>query len=92
MLVLGTFVLVCIAVPVMIPVFVPLVFLFYYIRSRYIVASRGCKRWEAVSRSPVYAFFTQSIKGLPTIRAFSAGNRFDREFLDLLSLNNSWCQ
>ena len=41
-------------------------------RTRYIVASRECKRWEAVSRSPIYAFFSQSMKGLATIRAFSA--------------------
>ena len=109
-------------------VFLPLIVLFYFVRTRYIVCSREVKRWEAVSRSPVYAFFAQSIKGLPTIRSFGAtevlGNkgpaghpfghtfmnllpllssplspptspppvqRFHREFLTLLSLNNSWC-
>ncbi len=41
-------------------------------RTRYIVASRECKRWEAVTRSPIFAYFSQSMKGLATIRAFSA--------------------
>jgi ABC-type multidrug transport system fused ATPase/permease subunit len=147
LLVLGAFVLVTIALPVILPVFVPLLILFYYVRTRYIVASREVKRWEAVSRSPVYAFFAQvgdpphkrtqeaafcrpvpprvtrahayaadmraatartnhqtcsnhhtlractpqSIKGLPTIRAYGAGPRFHAQFLDLLSLNGAWC-
>ncbi|GAX82138.1 hypothetical protein CEUSTIGMA_g9566.t1 [Chlamydomonas eustigma] len=91
MVVLGAFLLVCIAVPVILPVFLPLILLFYYVRGRYIVASRECKRWEAVTRSPLYAFFTQSIKGLPTIRAYGAGKRFDMDFLGLLSVNNAWC-
>jgi hypothetical protein len=59
--------------PVFSTVFLPLIGLFYFVRTRYNVAARECKRWEAVSRSPVYAFFTQSIKGLPTIRAYGEG-------------------
>ena len=54
-------------------VFLPLFAVVYYVRTRYIVCSRECKRWEAVTRSPVYAFFAQSIKGLPTIRSYGAG-------------------
>lgn len=52
---LGAFVLVAIAVPVVLPVFVPLLMGFYMVRARYVVTSREVKRLEAVTRSPVYA-------------------------------------
>lgn len=75
-LVLGAFVLVSIAVPVILPVFVPLALIFYWVRARYIAASRDIKRFEAVTRSPVYATFGAALKGLPTIRAYNAAARF----------------
>ena len=53
-------------------------------------SSREVKRLEAVTRSPVYAMFSASIKGLPTIRAFGATKRFRQTFLDALDLNGSW--
>ena len=68
-------------------VFLPLLVLFYYVRTRYIVCSRECKRWEAVSRSPVYAFFAQSIKGLPTIRSYGAGKASGAREVDFLCFN-----
>ena len=73
-----------------IPCYLPLVYAFYVVRSRYIVASRNSKRFEATTRSPVFAFFGQSIKGLPTIRAYSAIERFQQEFLSLLSSSGAW--
>ena len=53
-------------------------------------SSREVKRLEAVTRSPVYAMFSASIKGLPTIRAFGATERFRKMFLDALDINGSW--
>lgn len=53
-------------------------------------SSREVKRLEAVTRSPVYAMFSASIKGLPTIRAFGATKRFRKMFLDALDINGSW--
>ena len=38
--------------------------------------SRQIKRLESVSRSPIYAFFGESLNGVSTIRAFQAENRF----------------
>lgn len=73
---LGAFVLVSIAVPIVLPVFLPLGVLFAYIRNRYISTSREVKRLEAVTRSPVYAAFSATLKGLPTIRAYCAEDRW----------------
>lgn len=49
-LVLSALVLVSIAVPIILPVFLPLAAAFYVLRARYLRASREVKRWEAVTR------------------------------------------
>ncbi len=49
-LVLSAVVLVSIAVPFILPVFVPLAVAFVWLRNRYLGASREIKRWEATSR------------------------------------------
>jgi ATP-binding cassette subfamily C (CFTR/MRP) protein 4 len=54
------------------------------------VTSREVKRLEAITRSPVYASFSATLKGLPTIRAYGAQHRFHDSFLSLLTLNGSW--
>lgn len=68
-MVCGALVLVAVAVPVVLPVFVPLLVAFFMIRRRYIVTSREVKRLEAVTRSPVYASFSATLK----VRAAAAG-------------------
>lgn len=88
--VLGAMILISIANPAVIPVFVPLAFVFWKVRAYYLASSREVKRWEAVSRSPVYAAFSATIKGLPTIRAFRAAPRFRATFLRALNVNGSW--
>lgn len=89
-MVLGVIVLISIAVPVILPVFVPLMMAFYYYRQYYVMTSREVKRWDAVSRSPVYASFSATLKGLPTIRAYSGQQRFQETFLSHMSLNGTW--
>ena len=38
----------------------------------------------------MFAFFSASLKGLPTIRAFSSHERFHDDFLRHLSANGDW--
>jgi ABC-type multidrug transport system fused ATPase/permease subunit len=87
---LGAMIVIAIANPTVIPIFLPLVAMFMYYRGYYLTSSREVKRFEAVTRSPVYAAFSATIKGLPTIRAFRASGRFRKEFLDALNVNGSW--
>jgi ABC-type multidrug transport system fused ATPase/permease subunit len=88
--VLGAVVLISIANPTIIPVFLPLAWTFLRVRSYYLSSSRETKRLEAVTRSPVYASFSATIKGMPTIRAYGIAPRFRRDFLAMLNLNGSW--
>lgn len=42
-----------------------------YFRRYYLATSRELKRLNAVSRSPIFAWFSESLAGLSTIRAFN---------------------
>lgn len=63
-LVLSAFVLVSIAVPVILPVFVPLAAAFVWLRARYLRASREVKRWEAVTRCVGCAGVCRGVHGI----------------------------
>lgn len=90
MMVFGALVLLCVVVPVILPIFVPLIGIFVLIQRRYLRTSRELKRFEAVTRSPLYQNFNNVLKGLTVIRAFRAQAKFRGEFLTLLSNNISW--
>ena len=90
MMVVGALILLCVVVPVILPIFVPLIAVFVFIQRRYLRTSRELKRFEAVTRSPVYQNFSNILKGLTVIRVFKTQDVFRRSFLDLLTVNISW--
>lgn len=90
MMVVGALVLLCVVVPVILPIFVPLIAAFIFIQRRYLRTSRELKRFEAVTRSPVYSQFTNILNGLTVIRVFRTQETFRRSFLELLTINLSW--
>lgn len=47
-----------------------------YIQRYYIATSREVKRWDSVLRSPIYSFFTETLDGATTIRAYGVADRF----------------
>jgi len=49
--------------------------------------SRETKRLESISRSPVYAHFSESLGGLATIRAYGQSQRFIKDFLRKVDQN-----
>jgi ABC-type multidrug transport system fused ATPase/permease subunit len=53
---------------------------FKYIRQCFLLTSRETKRLEAVARSPVYAFLSETLEGLASIRAFRAAASFEKIF------------
>lgn len=88
--VIGALVVVAIASPWILILLAPLIALFLWVRGWYIVASREIKRFEATTRSPVFAMFSAILKGLSTIRAYKAEERYMGEFESLITLNGSW--
>jgi ATP-binding cassette, subfamily C (CFTR/MRP), member 1 len=58
----------------------PLGYFYITILNYFRNVSRETKRLESLSRSPVYAHFSETLGGLTTIRAYGEGTRFQREF------------
>ncbi|ESQ55603.1 hypothetical protein EUTSA_v10024220mg [Eutrema salsugineum] len=63
---------------------------FWYIYSKlqlfYRSTSRELRRLDSVSRSPIYASFTETLDGSSTIRAFKSEEHFVSRFIDHLTL------
>ncbi|KAK2579439.1 hypothetical protein KPH14_002650 [Odynerus spinipes] len=86
---LGIIVVVAIANPwLMIPT-VLIGFVFYYLRVIYLATSRSVKRLEGITRSPVFGHLNATLQGLPTIRAFEAGEILIKEFDNHQDLHSS---
>jgi ATP-binding cassette subfamily C (CFTR/MRP) protein 10 len=74
--ILGTLVVLCYSTPLIIVVYLPIGALYYWVQKYYRQTSRELKRLDSISRSPIYAHFSESINGVSVIRAFSAERRF----------------
>lgn len=60
--------------------FFPLAFVYLKILNYFRDVSRETKRLESLSRSPVYAHFSETLGGLSTIRAYNETSTFIEEF------------
>ncbi|KAI8103833.1 hypothetical protein M9435_006360 [Picochlorum sp. BPE23] len=90
MMVFGALILLCVVIPVILPIFVPLILIFMYVQRRYLLTSREVKRFEAVSRSPLYQQLSNVLRGLVVIRVYDAEETFKTNFLSLLTENIGW--
>ncbi|CAG2165318.1 unnamed protein product [Oppiella nova] len=62
---------------------IPAVFIFCMvavIRGIYIKSARDIKRFEGLTRSPVYSHVSTTISGLASVRAYGAQEAFERQF------------
>ncbi|KAA8491694.1 Multidrug resistance-associated protein 1 [Porphyridium purpureum] len=55
---------------------IPLGFLYVYVSGFYLMSSREIKRIESIAKSPLLAYFGESINGATTIRAFGMTREF----------------
>ena len=89
-MIVGTFVLVCVALPYMTIFFAGAAWVAWRIRQRYLLSSREVKRLDGITRSPVYAMLSSNIKGLSTIRAFKGGADFQQRYQEAIDWNGTW--
>lgn len=68
------------ALPWLALLIVPLVPIYLDLQGKYRNASRDIKRLSSNALSPLYAHFTETLQGLPTIRAMRGANRFRQDF------------
>lgn len=73
--------------PIFMAAILPMGFLYYYIQRYYIATSRQLKRLESVSRSPIYAHFSETLSGVTSIRAYQRQSAFVKENEDRVDLN-----
>ena len=73
--IIGTLFMVGWKTPYTLLVFVPIMAIFYFVQSYFRHSSRELKRLVALSRSPVFSHFAETLSGMSTIRAFGAEER-----------------
>ncbi|KAK1939976.1 Multidrug resistance-associated protein 1 [Phytophthora citrophthora] len=60
----------------------------YYVSQRYFIkSSRELQRLDSISRSPVFALLSETLDGLPTIRAYRAETQFSTKNEQLIDRN-----
>ncbi|CAL8388552.1 unnamed protein product [Arctogadus glacialis] len=69
-------VIVMMATPFAAVFILPLAFLYAFVQNFYVATSCQLRRLEAVSRSPIYTHFNETVQGASVIRAFREERRF----------------
>lgn len=65
----------------------PIVYIYIKVLNYFREVSRETKRLESISRSPVFAHFSETLGGLGTIRAYEKSSRFISDFEQKVDVN-----
>jgi ABC-type multidrug transport system fused ATPase/permease subunit len=87
--VLGTVVLIGAVTPYFLLGVIPLAAFYIYTQRYYVTTSRELQRLDSISRSPIYANFSETLAGTITIRAFGEQARFTARNAKLLDTNQA---
>ncbi|KAJ1420720.1 P-loop containing nucleoside triphosphate hydrolase protein, partial [Ochromonadaceae sp. CCMP2298] len=79
--------LVCITIP-WLALLMPFLGAYIHVCVYYVATSREIKRYEAVTRSPIYADFSATLEGLPTLRAYKLEHRVGGLFRQQIDENS----
>lgn len=74
--IISTLVMICLATPVFVIIIIPLGIIYVAVQIFYVATSRQLRRLDSVTRSPIYSHFSETVSGLPVIRAFEHQQRF----------------
>eukprot|EP00760_Papus_ankaliazontas_P035045 PhM_4_TR7594/c0_g1_i4/m.47713 len=87
---LGTIGAVASAMPLFMVIALPVLFVFYWVQLYYRTSVRELKRLEAVTRSPIYSFFGETLAGVSVIRACRKQNQIMDKMATLLDHNQKF--
>lgn len=74
--IISTLVMICMATPVFAIIIIPLSIIYISVQVFYVATSRQLRRLDSVTKSPIYSHFSETVSGLPVIRAFDHQQRF----------------
>ncbi|XP_077979514.1 ATP-binding cassette sub-family C member 9-like [Glandiceps talaboti] len=78
-----------VVVPIFALLIIPLLLPYYLIPKFFIKSSRELQRLDSITRSPVFAQFSESLGGLQTIRAYRDEARFKKYLTGRIDTNNT---
>lgn len=84
---IGSYVLIAVIFPPFTGVAIPVAIFYYLLQRFYNRTSLEMKRLDAVSKSPIYAHFSETLGGLSTIRAYNKGRQFNDENFNKIDMN-----
>ncbi|KAL0484005.1 ATP-binding cassette, subfamily C [Acrasis kona] len=92
--VLGTLVLLSIVTPFFLIPLAPILIVYFTIQQYYRHSSRELKRLGSIARSPLFAYFGETLSGVSTIRAYNEQIRFQNENCRKIDMSNKavYCQ
>jgi ATP-binding cassette subfamily C (CFTR/MRP) protein 1 len=67
----GIVVVICVVTPWFLCALIPLGKIYHAMQQYYVRSSREIKRLDSISRSPIYAHFSETLSGISTIRSFN---------------------
>lgn len=68
---LGIVIVICVVTPWFLCALIPLGKIYHAMQQYYVRSSREIKRLDSISRSPIYAHFSETLAGISTIRSFN---------------------
>nr|XP_006820966.1 PREDICTED: ATP-binding cassette sub-family C member 9-like [Saccoglossus kowalevskii] len=74
--------------PIFLAFVVPMLVVYYFIQSYFISTSRELQRLDSITKSPVFAHFSETLGGLSTVRGYRDERRFRRRLVDRIDRNN----
>ncbi|XP_077862231.1 ATP-binding cassette sub-family C member 9-like [Saccoglossus kowalevskii] len=77
-----------IVTPIFIAFVTPVLIVYIFLQRYYITTSREIQRLDSITRSPVFAHYSESLGGLSTIRAYRKESAFKTRLLRTVDFNN----
>ncbi|XP_038076866.1 ATP-binding cassette sub-family C member 9-like [Patiria miniata] len=89
MQIIASVVVVGIVMPIFLAFVVPIAILYFFLQKYYLAASREMQRLDSTSKSPVISYFSESLGGLTTIRAYRKESTFYNTILTRIDRNTT---
>lgn len=86
--ILSTLIVIVAVTPIAAVAIFPVALVYYYVQRQFRPASREGQRLDSITRSPIFAQFSESLAGVQILRAYGAAPRFEQQLLRHLETNS----